>query len=212
MFIEGNHQRLVPVAPALLTPAIAACAKVDWSGIQFSRNEPSLADGRLMEFPFPISRHKRQRGDDEWEVLRACEPLLAWIRELRPFQGHRWIRGEVAALRPSVKLGWHIDNKWFHANCRRLHIPLITNEACVQLWRGERHHMEVGWLYELNNRVLHSAANEGQKARVHIILDTMSAVEYGRALACGVDPVRVEPAAPAERQIPIEMENRHGRL
>ena len=199
MFIESNYRRLAPVDPALLAPAILACARVDWSKTQFSRPEPSLADGRLIEFPFAISRPKRQRGEDEWEVLRACGPLLAWIREQPPFRADRWVRGEVAALRPGVTLGWHIDNRWFHANCRRLHIPLITNDACTQLWRGESYHMQVGWLYELNNRVMHSAANEGPQPRVHIILDTMPADRYSQALASGVDPLRPEPPTPIEQ-------------
>ena len=74
-------------------------------------------------------------------------------------------------LPPGVTLGWHRDPMWFHENCKRIHVPIISNPDCFQLWKGERHHLEIGKMYEINNRRRHSAINGGSTSRVHIILD-----------------------------------------
>jgi hypothetical protein len=51
--------------------------------------------------------------------------------------------------------------------------------------------MNLGLLYELNNRVLHSATNGGTEARTHLILDIMPEAEWLQSRADNVNPIAV---------------------
>ncbi len=175
MLFDKNHRIISPIDPALVEPITVACKAVDnWSTEEYARYEKVLADGKLVEFPFPIAKPNKEYTAEQSAILKSSRPLLEWIMSLPQYKGYKWIRGEVATLIPGVTLGWHKDPCWFHDNCVRLHVPIYTNEHCVQLWEGEEYHMELGNLYELNNRVMHSATNKGSTPRTHLILDIMS--------------------------------------
>jgi len=175
MLFDKNYRIISPVDPALVEPITIACKAVDnWSTEEYARYEKVLADGKLVEFPFPIAKPNKEYTAEQSAILKSSRPLLEWIMSLPQYKGFKWIRGEVATLIPGVTLGWHKDPCWFHDNCVRLHVPIYTNEDCVQLWEDEEYHMELGNLYELNNRVMHSATNKGSTPRTHLILDIMS--------------------------------------
>lgn len=189
MLIDSNYRILAPIPADLLQPIVEACSRAEWTDGNYDRFEKPLADGKLLEFPFPIAKREQNYTDFQKELLTTCRPLLDWIMQLPQFAGYKWIRGEVATLLPGVELGWHRDPQWFHDNCVRLHVPIITNEQCVQLWEGAEFHMSYGNLYELNNRVMHSARNLGAEPRTHLILDLMPADEWQRSRAEGISPV-----------------------
>ena len=171
----SNYSLLGPIEHSLLDPFIAQCRTIDWPNDAYQRFEAPLKDGRMLEYPF-VMTSREDYSDEERTILRASEPLLDWIMSLPRFTDHLWMRGEIGALLPGVTLGWHIDanktNDW-HGMCTKLHIPLITNDDCEEMWEGDAVHMEVGSLYEFNNRVLHTATNQGSATRVHLILALM---------------------------------------
>jgi hypothetical protein len=51
--------------------------------------------------------------------------------------------------------------------------------------------MELGNLYELNNRVTHSATNQGKESRTHLILDLMPEAVWTAARANKVNPIAI---------------------
>jgi hypothetical protein len=171
----SNYSLLGPIERSLLDPFIDQCRSIDWSNDAYQRFEAPLTGGRMLEYPFVMTT-RFAYNEQERTILYASEPLLNWIMALPRFADHLWIRGEIGALTPGVTLGWHIDmnrtNDW-HAMCTKLHIPLITNADCEEMWEGDAVHMEVGSLYEFNNRVLHTATNQGSETRVHLILALM---------------------------------------
>lgn len=174
MLFESNYRVISAVAPELIDPVTEACKAVaDWSNGKYDRFEKVLASGKLVEYPFPIAKPNKEYTPEQSAILKASKPLLDWIMSLPQYKGYKWIRGEVATLVPGVTLGWHKDPCWFHDNCVRLHVPIHTNKDCVQLWENEEYHMDLGNLYELNNRVTHSATNRGDDPRTHLILDIM---------------------------------------
>jgi len=189
MLIDVNHRTLAKIPKKLLTPIIRACETAQWNDGNYDRFEKPLAEGKLVEFPFPIAKREQNYTNEQKAILQACRPILDWIMARSQFQGYKWIRGEVATLLPGVELGWHCDPQWFHDNCVRLHVPIITNDQCVQLWEGAEFHMTLGHLYELNNRVRHSARNAGTKARTHLILDLMPEEQWRRSREEGINPV-----------------------
>jgi hypothetical protein len=190
MLIENNYRVICPIDPALVEPITQACKAVaDWSSGNYDRFEKVLSAGKLVEYPFPISKPEKNYTEEQTTILKASKPLLDWIMSLPEFTGYKWIRGEVATLLPGVTLGWHKDPQWFHDNCVRLHVPINTNKNCVQLWEGEEYHMELGYLYELNNRVMHSATNQGTEFRTHLILDIMPETKWAESRANKVNPI-----------------------
>lgn len=189
MLIDSNYRTLEAIPADLLLPITEACSCAEWNDGNYDRFEKPLADGKLLEFPFPIAKREQNYTDFQKELLTKCRPLLDWIMSLPAFTGYKWIRGEVATLLPGVELGWHKDPQWFHDNCVRLHVPVITNDQCVQLWEGAEFHMSYGYLYELNNRVMHSARNSGTEPRTHLILDLMPEQSWLDSRQKGVNPV-----------------------
>jgi hypothetical protein len=189
MLIDSNYRILEAIPEQLLSPIVEACKTAGWDDGNYDRFEKPLKDGKLIEFPMPIARREQNYTVEQKSILAACRALLEWIM-LRPqFAGYKWIRGEVATLLPGVELGWHKDPQWFHDNCVRLHVPIITNDQCVQLWEGQEFHMSYGYLYELNNRVMHSARNAGHQPRTHLILDLMPEEQWRKSREEGVNPV-----------------------
>lgn len=78
-----------------------------------------------------------------------------WLRKLPPGQG----------IPP------HIDNVRGRGNtAHRYHVPLVTHPLVTMRWPddGEEHHLEAGWLYEVDHRRLHEIVNRSPIARVHL--------------------------------------------
>jgi hypothetical protein len=173
MKLDTNYNAVEFIDMRLLDPIIKACSSMEWSNPAYQRNEKVLASGKLLEYPFYISKRGQTYTDQETRLLESSRQLLQWIKGLPRYRGYEWIRGEVATLMPGVSLEWHKDPQWFHDNCMKIHVPLITNENCINLWEDEQVHFEVGQLYEFNNRVMHSAVNNSTLPRTHLIFDLM---------------------------------------
>jgi hypothetical protein len=189
MLFELNYRVIEKVNADLVNPIREACKNVNWNNGTYNRLEKVLSDGKLIEFPFLIRTTIKDYTLEQAEILKASKPLLDWILTLPRFVGYKWIRGEVATLLPGVTLGWHKDPHWFQDNCIRLHVPIYTNDQCVQLWKNEECHMEIDHLYELNNRVIHSATNKGTDFRTHLVLDTMPESKWQESRQLGINPI-----------------------
>ena len=188
MKFDKNYRVIAELPSGLISNAITALDEIQWDDALYNRNETPLKAGRLLELDCKISsKFREQHGysDLEIELLRSCDALIHWIKSINEFKDYSVARGEFATLMPNSKLGWHIDPRMFHTMSNRLHIPLVTNERCNQLWVDQTLHMEVGYLYELNNGVLHSAENFGIVSRCHLILDVMPAADLDRISSNG---------------------------
>jgi hypothetical protein len=127
--------------------------------------------------PYRISTHNILDPTDP--IAESVQQLVDWMLARPRLSGFEPVRGEIATLNPGAKLDLHRDRRWFHANSRRMHIPLITNENCVHVGvineQAETYHMDVDYLYELNNIDPHRASNAGTVPRIHLIVDFMPA-------------------------------------
>ena len=192
MWFYKNWRIITEIPQTMLDPIIWHCLPANWNHESNTRTEPPLKDGKLIEFAFPIRDREKEPTEEQYKILGSCTELTDWLL----FEGYKWIRGEVATLMPGVKLGWHADPQWFHDQCVRIHVPIITNEHCVQLWKDDKEvefnkHMQVGYAYELNNRAIHSAYNAGNEPRVHLVLDCMAEDVWKHALENKVNVVEV---------------------
>lgn len=92
--------------------------------------------------------------------LELGRVLLAVVRKLAPFHG----------IPP------HIDTVRGKANTgRRYHIPLVTHPLVTMRWPddGEEHHLEAGWLYEVDYTRLHEIVHRAPIDRIHVQINAV---------------------------------------
>jgi hypothetical protein len=80
-------------------------------------------------------------------------------------------RVQLARMQSGAVIRPHVDQSLMLVASHRVHLPLSTNEDVEFYIGAEPYHMDVGNVYELNNRLQHSVANNGQVSRVHLIVD-----------------------------------------
>lgn len=78
-------------------------------------------------------------------------------------------------LPAGAKIGRHKDRN-YNGNrfnlCRRLHIPITTNESCIFEIDGEEMNIKEGEIWEISNvNKMHSVRNDGETDRVHLLID-----------------------------------------
>lgn len=76
-----------------------------------------------------------------------------------------------AKLLPEKFIKPHADSGYYLTNCRRCHVPILTNEWVHFFAGNEWMILEEGDLYELNNNVVHSVINYSSSPRIHLIID-----------------------------------------
>jgi len=152
--------------------ALETILGVDWNDKKFDRPELPLVGGRLCTLPYLI-RNLEQKvyTSDQNKLIKSIMPIVNDFNKL--FSDYIPIRGEVVNLLPGRSLDLHVDIYWFHKYSKRIHIPLYTNNECMQIFENRNYHLEAGYAYEINNRIFHSASNNGETPRVHIILDLL---------------------------------------
>lgn len=100
----------------------------------------------------------------------ALKPIIDSISAYYPHDGYV-IRVLLARLPPGAQIDVHSDNLFSLLNCHRIHIPIETNPAVVFCVGGERKNLMAGEMWEINNATVHWVRNEGDRHRVHLIVD-----------------------------------------
>jgi hypothetical protein len=111
----------------------------------------------------------RQPG---WERLAAVAvPIMDSIIARWYPPGGRIIRAMVARLPPGGRIDPHRDMHPSFGCGHRIHAPIATNERVRFTIDGRPHHLQVGQVYEVNNKKMHSVINKGTTDRIHFIFD-----------------------------------------
>lgn len=177
MWTPYDYKEIGQIDEALMAPVKDLLEKNNWTGKEYDRYEPTLLGGKLVAFPWIIVQpHQLRYTPVQKTLLDAVAPIVDEVMKL--FPGYVKVRGELATLLPGVKVKLHYDDRWFHENCRRIHVPIVTNEDCQQIFEDRSFRLEYSKIYEINNRILHSAANNGNAHRVHLILDLLDETLY----------------------------------
>lgn len=82
-------------------------------------------------------------------------------------------RAMIVKLRPGGRIAPHIDQGKFADATERFHLPLMTNAYAWLDVDGQTEHLRADELYYFNKHKLHSGGNDGETARVHLIVDVM---------------------------------------
>ena len=118
---------------------------------------------------WPVIEVLRQPG---WDRLAAVAvPIMDTIIARWYPPGGRIIRAMVAKLPPGGRIDPHHDMHPSFGCGHRIHAPIATNERVRFTIDGRPHHLEVGKVYEVNNKKTHSVINKGSTDRIHFIFD-----------------------------------------
>ena len=93
-----------------------------------------------------------------------------------------FIRASLVRLKAGCSIAEHRDMNFSLTHSHRVHLPIVTNDETWFSVGSESINMREGQVYEINNRRLHSVANNGTEDRVHLILDY---VLPGERCCCG---------------------------
>jgi len=191
MLIDQDIHIIGKIDQSLFDPTLRLINSINWFDSKFDRTESSLVEGRLCTLPYPIRTEEQKiYSNDQEQLIKVVLPIIETVTKY--FPDLIKMRGEIVNLLPRKQLELHNDIYWFHKHSRRIHIPVCTNDQCYQIFEDREHHLEVGTVYEINNRIMHSAYNRGTTDRVHIILDLMSREKAREAMLTPEIVVRID--------------------
>ncbi len=103
----------------------------------------------------------------ETEVLK----IENFIRETINEEG-KILRAILVNLPSGKSIPSHVDSGPSLVYCRRIHIPIQTNEKCFFTVGDDKKNLKLGEIWEINNdKKMHSVDNFGDDDRVHLIVD-----------------------------------------
>jgi len=100
----------------------------------------------------------------------ALKPIIDSISAYYQDDGYV-VRVLLTRLPAGAQIDVHSDNLISLLHCHRIHIPIETNPAVVFCVGGERKNLKSGEMWEINNATVHWVRNEGDRLRVHLIVD-----------------------------------------
>lgn len=82
------------------------------------------------------------------------------------------IRALLVQLPSGKSIPAHRDGSTTLSLCRRIHIPIQTNENCFFTVGWDKRNLKLGEMWEINNdKQMHSVDNLGNSDRIHLIVD-----------------------------------------
>ena len=149
------------------------------------RRFPDWWDGiHWYQFPFFFRKYQdcmhlldnpvyENKYDQIIKINDLCQDIFARVEELNP--GVSIYLAEVNYMSPGTSIKPHVDNSegnvWWLNMTKRVHVPITTNADTVMNCGDMSMCMEVGSVYEFNNSIIHSGANNGTSPRTHLVLD-----------------------------------------
>ena len=105
----------------------------------------------------------------EWSS--ELEPILRSATRSFGYEQGGYPRILLAKLPPQCQISLHIDQDEAANYPHKIHIPIQTNpDAYFLVWRKRYQFLE-GHCYEVNNKALHGAVNNGNSDRIHLIFE-----------------------------------------
>jgi hypothetical protein len=126
-------------------------------------------------------------------ALDRCE----YIRQIMTSFGEVFGRSRLMRLEPGHTVPPHVDTNYHWFNRVRIHIPITTTED-VLFYCGDKHvHMAAGEAWIFNSWSQHTVENNGDKTRVHLVLDTTGSTRFWDLVEQGEWPFkdRQQPAS-----------------
>jgi hypothetical protein len=107
-----------------------------------------------------------------WETFGdVAMPVMEQVVARHYPPGGLVLRVVLARLPPGCQIDPHLDSHASFSVAHRIHVPLVTNADVEFIVGDERVVTRPAHAFELNNKMVHSVANRGTTARVHLIFD-----------------------------------------
>jgi hypothetical protein len=88
------------------------------------------------------------------------------------------VRSELINMFKNSSISKHVDGGDMLRICRRVHIPIITNDNVWFTVLEKTINMKEGHCYEINNYAPHSVENNSNFDRVHLIIDILPSKHF----------------------------------
>ena len=127
----------------------------------------------------------REGAMEPTPFLLACPYLMQVLGEL----GATWGRSRLMRLSGSAEVTPHVDTDYYWRDRMRVHVPIVTQPTVRFCCGGEETHMRAGEAWIFDTWSLHSVHNDAEKARIHLVADTvggdglLTLIEQGRSPA-----------------------------
>ena len=119
-------------------------------------------------------------------ALDRCE----YIQQIMTSFGEVFSRSRLMRLEPGHTVPPHVDVNYHWFNRVRIHIPVTTTED-VLFYCGDKHvHMAAGEAWIFNSWSEHTVENNGDKTRVHLVLDTTGSTRFWNLVEQGEWPFK----------------------
>lgn len=159
---------------------------INWNNVCFNRKDGLGLVGRssVIFYDFLGTEHDLYGQDLPSTVIDIKEKTQQIIINdmLKKFDGFVPVKGEISCCMPQTLQKYHVDPRVFHRYCKRIHLPLLTNDQAYLSIGYENYHLELGKIYEFDNTVLHRSVNLGKTKRIHIILDIIDRRDLDKCL------------------------------
>jgi hypothetical protein len=121
------------------------------------------------------------------DIMCAFRQPINYLMRLTGITDPVLVQADIARMEPGGDTQMHTDTRYTQRYSRRYNIAIDTNPDCY-LYHisydldngGVRDHIEPGELWELNNKIEHTAVNYGTTWRTHLIIDVMPRNYYER--------------------------------
>ncbi|WHZ19973.1 MAG: hypothetical protein OJF55_002122 [Rhodanobacteraceae bacterium] len=149
------------------------------------------------------------RGDALFGVMRPTPALERCTYLRRTLGSLDAVLGRVRLMRlaPGAEVAPHVDTNHYWNERVRVHIPVTTHPS-VDFTCGDAHtHMAAGECWIFDTWQLHRVVNPTDHVRVHLVVDTVGSVAFGKLVQAGRPhtrsmegwtPRRVEPDPDAQ--------------
>jgi hypothetical protein len=114
--------------------------------------------------------------EDGVEGPMRATPLLARLPYLRQVLGSLGAvlgRTRLMRLSGNAEVKPHIDQGYYWAERMRVHVPVVTTPGVRFHCGGAQIHMAAGECWIFDTWRLHRVHNEGEQARIHLVVDTV---------------------------------------
>lgn len=108
----------------------------------------------------------------DWlKYKEVLEPVIE--QAIAPIKTPRGIVSRLALVRLKAggQIAPHIDGHAMATRAHRIHVSLSSTPTVEYKIDGRKFTMEMGHVYDFNNRVRHSVRNKGRNARINLFVD-----------------------------------------
>lgn len=102
--------------------------------------------------------------------------MKSFLNKIKPIYESNYgngyfVRVLLVKLKSNTNIATHKDSGESLINCKRTHIPIITNKLVLFTINNEKKHLSEGEIWEIDNTKEHSVSNDSNEDRIHLIVD-----------------------------------------